>query len=51
MKYRNLWEPGTKRYRMPKRKPLPPEYEEILRRRLAEAEAMRRRKFPQFYKD
>ena len=51
MKHRNLWEPGTKRYRVPKREPLPPEYQETLRRWLARAEAERRRKFPQFYKD
>ena len=50
MKYRILWEPNTMRYRSPRAK-LPPEYEEILRRRLAQAEAIRRQRFPQYYKD
>jgi hypothetical protein len=50
MKYRNLWGPNSVRYRS-RRIKLSPEDEEILRRRLARAEELRRRKFPEFYKD
>ncbi len=30
---------------------LPPEYQELLLRRLARAEALRREKFPQYFRD
>ena len=50
MKYRSRWGPNSSRYRSRIVK-LPPEYEEILRRRLARAEAIRREKFPEYYKD
>jgi hypothetical protein len=50
VKYRNIREPGTTSYRS-KRIELTPEDKEILRRRLARAEAYRRKKFPQFYRD
>lgn len=50
MKHRNLWGPNVFRYRTRRRK-LTPEDEEILRRRLARAEELRRTKFPEFYND
>jgi hypothetical protein len=50
MKYRTVWGPMVFRYRS-RRITLSPKSEEILRNRLARAEAERRRQFPQYYKD
>ena len=50
MRYRYLWEPGTTFYRS-RRIELSAKDKAVLRRRLAAAEAYRRAKFPEYYRD
>jgi hypothetical protein len=50
MRYRYLWEPGTTFYRS-RRIKLSPEGKAALRRRLAAAEAYRRARFPDYYRE
>jgi hypothetical protein len=50
-RYRYIYEPGTTFYRSPPARPLSRRNKRALKRLLAKAEAYRRERFPEYYRD